>query len=45
MMSANDDERGLSTIFNYDIPFIGGGCGSNKKNGTTHLSRKRTKEG
>jgi hypothetical protein len=38
MMSANDDERGLSTIFNYDAP-------SNEKNGTTHISMKRTKEG
>ena len=44
MMSANDDENGLSTIFNYHAPFIGGSCGSMGKNGTTHISSKRTKE-
>jgi hypothetical protein len=45
IMSSNDDDRGLSTIFNCDAPFIGGGCGSDEKNGTTHISRKRTKKG
>ena len=34
-----------SIIMHYHAPVIGGGCSSMGGNGTTHISRKRTKEG